>query len=214
MHTSPASGHWTRTCSSMLVWRCSMVWSSLPWWVNSYKIPVSMSIPQSTIVPADYILGKRITKSINHQQKAKITRKQSTYSNKKSIYYRSITKTIQKHPKPSKNHQHINHSEVKSYGIHESELRTLHVGFLSWGIHGIHRSALSESLLLWRAGVHRICRPRCPKKSPGNDGMAARVQKDAGPQFWDKWTSNPRWKHHLVGGWATPLKNMKVNWDD
>ena len=19
---------------------------------------------------------------------------------------------------------------------------------------------------------------------------------------------------HLVGGWATPLKNMKVNWDD
>ena len=20
--------------------------------------------------------------------------------------------------------------------------------------------------------------------------------------------------YHLVGGWATPLKNMKVNWDD
>ena len=20
--------------------------------------------------------------------------------------------------------------------------------------------------------------------------------------------------HHLVGGWATPLKNMKVSWDD
>ena len=21
-------------------------------------------------------------------------------------------------------------------------------------------------------------------------------------------------QQHLVGGWATPLKNMKVNWDD
>ena len=24
----------------------------------------------------------------------------------------------------------------------------------------------------------------------------------------------PEAKQHLVGGWATPLKNMKVNWDD
>ena len=27
-------------------------------------------------------------------------------------------------------------------------------------------------------------------------------------------TQNLMVDHHLVGGWATPLKNMKVNWDD
>ena len=31
----------------------------------------------------------------------------------------------------------------------------------------------------------------------------------------DEWHANGMgWNEILVGGWATPLKNMKVNWDD
>ena len=43
-----------------------------------------------------------------------------------------------------------------------------------------------------------------PIRSPAEFFMATTHNK----------TVRDPWKQFLVGGWATPLKNMKVNWDD
>ena len=43
----------------------------------------------------------------------------------------------------------------------------------------------------------------------GDRNVGPRKNKKKSPKWW---TLN--FNHYLVGGWVTPLKNMKVNWDD